>query len=490
MYSQGFVEERGENNLSQCLCAGCVVPGARRRGARVFFAIQTTDAESVWVVGSFNSWQETHPMVKSESGIWETSLRLSEISDGDTYKFKICAGGREIYVTDPYALENDGPPHFNSVYRDISDELSHTYDSEEHVGCLGMPVNIYELRADKWSQDKKALHYGDIAREILPYVLQMGYTHVCLAGIFEDYYDHAHAHGEHAYFAPHKEQGGIVELRELVHAIHASGIGVLLDWKIDALPDDVTGESFLIDNALYWINVYGIDGFVIGSGDGVDEDALSRIIHALKSEKTEAYFIARDMRKCACPTCTDTAVKDCDAYCYKFASPKNEKENLRMKMAARAYLAFMEGRMTTHMGCDIGQARWDAEENGIDPRLSDKSDNAMFQLYVSDLNSIYLSYESLWRCDRRVRVITDGVDRSVAVIECACDCDTDRLLLAVDLLGNGGNAYIPDEEGLSVLICSQSQRYGGDGKDPVSQGALGVTVSLSAYGAVVLGRAL
>ncbi len=484
MLTQGLKKGEGVCAPSSDLCA-CVCPGARRMGARVFFGISSPIAEKVWLVGSFNAWQDTHPLSRMPSGFWQTSLSIPEIKDGDTYKFKICGGGREIYVTDPYSVENDGPPHFNSVYRDIPDELWHTYENEEHVGCLGVPMNIYEIRADKLSGGSGAAHYSDIAREWLPYLLQMGYTHICLSGVYENYYDHAHCHGEQAYFAPHIEQGGIDELRELIHTMHNSGIGVLLDWGISHVPDDASGEGFLIDNARYWLDAYGIDGFVVGDRYWKDRESISRIIGILKSEKTEAYFIARDTDSNARASYADATVRDCDAYCSRFATPRNDGECLLVRMAARAYLAFLDGRMTTHMGCEIGQVRWDAEENGIDAGLSDKSENARFQLFISELNSLYLGHGCLWRCDRRIRMLSGENDGGVVIIECSCE--DERLILAVDLSGRGGEVYLADSEGLSVLLDASAQRYGGAGREAFTQSAYGAVVTLQAYGAIVLG---
>lgn len=483
MFTQGLRKEGEIVELSHGLCDR-VCPGARKRGARVFFMISAADAESVWLVGSFNGWGNSHPLSRTPSGTWETSLSVSEIKDGDAYKFKICASGCEIYVTDPYAVENDGPPHFNSVYRDISDELPHTYENEDHVGCLGIPVNIYEIRTDKWSSGNGAARYGEMANETLPYILQMGYTHICLSGVYENYYDHAHTRGEQAYFAPHREQGGIDELRELVHSMHALGVGVLLDWRISHVPEEVAGERFLIDNALYWLDIYGIDGFMIG-GDATDADTLSRIIDAIKSEKTEAYFIAREVDSNARIAGVDAVVKDCDALCSMLATPKNDADRLRMKMAARAYLAFLEGRMTTCMGCEIGQARWDAEEIGIDAALADKRENACLQLFVSDLNSLYLSRSCLWQSDRRIRMLSGYEDSGIAVLECSCE--DGRLVLAVDLSGRGGDTYLPEYEGLSLLLSSCAQRYGGEEREVFSKNSRGAVVTLQSYGVAVLG---
>lgn len=482
MFTQDLKKESGGNAHSDSLC-GCVVPGAHKKGALVFFAVYAPKAERVFLVGSFNLWSDAHPLSHVGAGMWETCLPLSEIRDGDTYKFKICEEGREIYVTDPYAVENDGPPHFNSVYRYIPDELSHTYENEDHVGCLGMPVNIYEVRADLMTGTRGSAHYRDIARETVPYLLQMGFTHICLSGVFESYYDHAHAHGEQAYFAPHREQGGVEELREMIHVMHASGIGVLLDWHVSHIPEDVTGERFLVDNALYWLELYGMDGFVIGGDDAVCGEALSRLICEIKKEKTDAYFIARDADSTAKMMGADTTVKACDAYCSRFSTPENGSDRMRMQMAARAYLAFLEGRMITYMGCEIGMCRNDIEEKDIGPRTAETGGNARFQLFVSDLNSLYLSHESLWQRDRRVRFLSKK-DGGIAVIECASD--SDRVLLAVDLSGRGGEITLPIADGEGIILDTSSQRYGQDGR-MTGQGLRGGVATLQAYGAIVLG---
>ena len=471
MFTRGLDKERSGNATSLGHCE-CVCPGAHRLGARVFFAVYAPQAERVFLVGSFNGWGDSHPMTSEKGDIWVTDISSRDIKDGDTYKFKICKGGCEIYVTDPYAVENGGPPHFNSVYRDISDELSHTYENEEHFGCLGMPLNIYEIRADLIKQGGKASLYCDIARDYTPYILQMGYTHVCLSGVFECYYDHAHSHGEQAYFAPHRDQGGVDGLRSLVHSMHASGIGVLLDWVVEHIPEDATGERFLADNALYWLDTYGIDGFLIGGG-AVRGDALSRLIREVRSEREEAYFITRDFDIYGSVAGINAAVRDCDAYA-------SGAMDVRALMAARAYLIFLDGKTITYSGCELEVVGEDAIKQGIDPSLSERRENAFLQLFTSDLSELYLSHECLWACDRRVKV-TRSRDGYIAVIECSSG--EDRLILAVDLSGRGGDVKLPCAAGTNVLLDTPSQRYGARRGNDLH----GDTVTLEPFGAVALG---
>lgn len=469
MLTREFRKEGDMSYTSDDLCA-CVCGGARKMGANIFFSVFAPHADGVWISGSFNGWGDSHPFTKDENGIWSIALSYNEISDGDSYKFKLRSGGREAYITDPYASEIGEPPHFNSVYRDMEGHCDRI-EGERCEGVIDLPINIYEMRADKWSGGNGIATYFEMAQEALPYILQMGYTHVSLSGICDEYYDHAHGHGETAYFAPRREQGGVLGLHRLIGAMRSLGIGVLMDLQIGHIPDNAESKSFLTDNALYWLDNYGIDGFL------VRDSSFAEIIEDIKSKRSGVLFAATDGA-----SDVDVCLKDCDAYADLFAVPQSHAGHIKAKMAMRAYCAFVFGKMITHMGCENGQTRLDAQENGIDTSLLNNKGNAALQLFISDLDQIYLLNECLWRIDREIKVSVGREKNKIATVECSYL--DEKIFLAVDLSGDGGEVALPYSEDFEMLLDSSSPRYGGANGlcSPICRDRL----ILQPYGAVAL----
>lgn len=405
------------------------VGGARRSGDAVLFEVFADDADGAWLVGSFNGWGEQNPMERNEDGVFRTSLSISDISDGDAYKFKITEGGREKYVTDPYALEIDGYPNYNSVYRDFCG-LS-ACDNENRIGCVDIPLNIYEIR-DCRHGDGRAMSYAEIAQEMPPYLMQMGYTHIAIGGAFEEFYDHAESRQGKAYFAPRKADGGVNGFRELVRAMHRLGIGVILDLEVHDIPKYAQKERFLVDCCLYWSDVFGVDGFLFN-----DREILS-LAEALKNKRPHVYFISKNGDLSG--EAVDAIIGDCD-FCNLIPDKlRGDGHDVRLRMISMAYNAFMNGKMITRMSSES-------------PRL---------ELYTSDLNAIYISCESLWRQGRTTVEIADG-NGCICGVECSYS--DDKIILLFNLSGSGRELLLPHDCAFEVLLDSLSQAYGGNKAD-------------------------
>ena len=345
MFAQGFDKVDNSSRLS-ALTGAYAVLGARTMGARVFFSVVAPFAERVYLMGSFNGWSESLGLEKNEQGVWQTSVAREEISDGDKYKFKAYVNGEVIYLSDPYAKESDCEPYFNSIYRESDcDKLCDKV-------ALGFPLNVYEIVPDKWFcyDDRGAVDYETLAREILPYLLQMGYTHVCLSGECKD------------------EQGGEAAFKVFADMMRSAQIGVLAK------------ESFkLCDRSC-------VDG-TVATFEGAE--SFSGLVHKI-------YFKGAD---------ETVIVKDSAAY-RKILRENEFGRSLRENAVAQAGLLMKEGRMLTRMGCEAGT---DVGDGVFAPRVFEPDENARFQLFCSELAGIYLSNPEIWESPMICEVDDGGV---------------------------------------------------------------------------------
>ncbi len=450
----------------------------RKDGSGIVFTVRAPSADAVFIVGSFNGWSNADPLEKVGSGIWRGSISETRIQDGDAYKFKLQIGGKEVYLTDPYAHENDGQPYFNSVYRNIPGAVSHTYETEGNPSCGSLPMNVYAVRADEWSGSSDI--YSDMARELIPYMMQMGYTHLCLSGVFDEYYDFCSQRTLKAYFAPRKEQGGIGGLCELVHLMHSSGIGVLLDRGVTEISESQEADAqFLEDNARYWLGCYGFDGLVTSAASEGAAKVVSLVCGLLKKEYKHARFIDRNL--CGFRISgADAAAVDHDCDLPDFIPVQNESVNICARMAAMSYVLIFSGRGFTTSGCEFGIVSADACRCACDIPSFQKRENSYLQLFVSDLNALYLANPCLWDGNGARTVKRQG---DALTVECRGEDGT--VFFAADTSGQGCETVIPLSANTYVALDSYSQRYGGAGHcTPYKLRTNRLT--LEPYGAVVL----
>ena len=277
--------------------------GAHEEDGEYVFRAFAPAADTVFLVGSFNSWQDSHPMTEITDGLFEARIPESLISVGDLYKFKIMNDGVAYYRSDPYGFAMDVPPDCASV---IADPTDHKWRdrgwmaqrSESRLGgIMSQPLNIYELHLGSWIRQsgKDILSYSSIADELAPYVKQMGYTHVEIMPVTSHPYYGSWGYLTGGYFAPDSRFGEPWELQRFVDTMHRAGIGVILDITYAHFTKDEFGlynfdgshlyeyeseerreicewgsarfdyskghtVSFLISNALYWIEKFHIDG--------------------------------------------------------------------------------------------------------------------------------------------------------------------------------------------------------------------------------------
>ena len=264
------------------------------------FRVWAPHAKAVSVVGDFNSWVPTsHPMEKVSDGIWE--LFIPGIKIYDVYKYCITTPADElVYKADPYAFHAETRPSNGSKVFDISGFDWHDAaweDAQKKNDVINGPMSIYELHAGSWKmkEDGVPYNYSELADQLVPYIKDMGYTHVELLPITEYPFDGSWGYQVSGYFAPTSRYGTPHDFMEFVDKLHAAGIGVILDWVPAHFPKDAHGlyafdgdctyeysdlkkgehkewgtrvfdygknevRSFLISSAMYWADLFHFDG--------------------------------------------------------------------------------------------------------------------------------------------------------------------------------------------------------------------------------------
>ena len=264
------------------------------------FRVWAPHAKGVSVMGDFNDWNEdSHPMNRLEGGVWE--LFIPGMKQYDTYKYAVHArDGRVLAKSDPYAFHAETRPGNASKLYDLSgyqwgDQKWLEYRKSHTV--YHSPLNIYEMHLGSWRRtgEGEFLSYRDMAGWLVPYVKEMGFTHVELMPITEHPLDASWGYQCTGYFAATSRFGIPHDLMYLIDQLHQAGIGVILDWVPAHFPKDAFGlyefdgepcyeyadprkgehadwgtrvfdydrkevRSFLFSSALFWLEQYHIDG--------------------------------------------------------------------------------------------------------------------------------------------------------------------------------------------------------------------------------------
>jgi 1,4-alpha-glucan branching enzyme len=232
---------------------------AEREGvAGVLFSVWAPNAERVSIVGGFNQWDgRVHPMtVHGFSGVWE--LFIPGLPPDSLYKYEIRNrdSGAILLKTDPYARHYELRP--NNAARTPMVRATAWNDAEWMINratrnWLQAPLNIYEIHAGSWKRhlNGRFYSYRELARDLIPYVREMGYTHIELMPISEHPLDESWGYQTTGYFAPTSRFGSPDDLKYFVNACHLEGIGVILDWVPAHFPQDAFALSRFDGSALY-----------------------------------------------------------------------------------------------------------------------------------------------------------------------------------------------------------------------------------------------
>ncbi len=264
------------------------------------FRVWAPNATAVSVVGDFNSWDNNANKCKLVApGIWEATVKGVNIYD--CYKYAVTSPTGVVHLkADPYAVHQETRPGTGSKVYEL-----HNYswgdeawqEKKENQNILAQPINIYEVHFGSWKRhdDGNFLTYREMAEQLVPYVKDMGYTHIEMLPIMEYPYDGSWGYQVTGYFAATSRYGLPEDLMYFVDCCHKAGIGVILDWVPAHFPKDAFGlyefdgtccyeysdmkkgehkewgtrvfdyaknevKSFLISSAEYWIDEFHFDG--------------------------------------------------------------------------------------------------------------------------------------------------------------------------------------------------------------------------------------
>jgi 1,4-alpha-glucan branching enzyme len=271
----------------------------------VHFAVWAPNAERVSVLGDFNGWDgRVHPMrLLLPNGIWE--LFIPDLPDGERYKFEIRSrhGGVVSQKADPFGFFFEMPPASASIIWNLGkhqwrdDEWMQSRPGRHH--WIDRPMAIYEVHLGSWrrvpERNNGFLTYRELAEQLVPYVKEMGFTHIELLPVMEHPFSGSWGYQVIGFFAPTSRFGSPEDFKAFVDECHRHEIGVILDWVPGHFPKDAHGlakfdgtalyehddprqgehqdwgtlifnygrnevRNFLLSNALFWLEEYHVDG--------------------------------------------------------------------------------------------------------------------------------------------------------------------------------------------------------------------------------------
>ena len=290
----------------------------------VHFAVWAPNAKRVSVVGDFNDWDgRRHPMRdRRDIGVWE--IFIPDIGAGRPYKFEIIGaqGVRLPLKADPFAFKSELRPATASV---VDHPSTHEWGDEAHrkfwrnANARRQPISIYEVHAGSWQrhEDGSFLTWDELAEQLIPYVVDMGFTHIEFLPISEHPFDPSWGYQTTGLYAPSARFGDPEGFARFVDGAHRAGVGVILDWVPAHFPVDEFGlvrfdgtalyehadprqgfhpdwntliynfgrrevVSFLVNNALYWAEKYHVDGLRV--------DAVASMLYLDYSRKAGEWI--------------------------------------------------------------------------------------------------------------------------------------------------------------------------------------------------------
>lgn len=267
----------------------------------VQFTIWAPDVKSIRVIGDWNSWDGEDYLEPIKSSGMFTAF-IPGVKPGDKYKYDIeTATGDHLIKADPYAFESELRPSTASVIADLTYEWNDDswIDNRNSKNINNSPVNIYECHLGSWMRhpvEDGFYSYQELADRLIPYVKEMGYTHIEILPVMEHPLDASWGYQVTGYYSATSRHGHAVDFKYFIDQCHQAGIGVILDWVPGHFCPDEHGlcnfngnklyeseihpdwgtykfdfgrgqvRSFLLSNAMFWINEFHADGIRV---DGV-----------------------------------------------------------------------------------------------------------------------------------------------------------------------------------------------------------------------------
>lgn len=280
----------------------------------VYFSVWAPNAKKVSVIGNFNKWNHKEHILYPRwdgSGIWEGFIK--ELTWGTLYKYAVeTAYGEILEKSDPYALSWEQNVQAASLISTTWYEWQDKewMDNRWKVNSLKAPISVYEMHLGSWAREEespdKFLNYRDIGKKLVPYLREMGFTHVEFMPVMEYPYDPSWGYQITGFYAATSRFGSPQDLMYLIEELHKNEIGVILDWVPSHFPGDANGlhrfdgsflyehedprkgfhpdwksyifnygrnevKSFLISNAMFWLERYHVDGLRV--------DAVTSMLH-------------------------------------------------------------------------------------------------------------------------------------------------------------------------------------------------------------------
>ena len=265
--------------------------------AGVAFAVWAPNARQVSLAGDFNLWNgRCHPMrLRRECGVWE--IFIPQLGAGALYKFDVLgADGHRQLKSDPYALSSELHPGHASRVMALPQPVPGRDELRRQANGLGAPISVYEVHAGSWRRPGGAMpDWEYLARELVPYAAGLGFTHIELLPVHEHPFYASWGYQPTGLYAPTARYGTPEAFRDFVAAVHDAGMHLILDWVPGHFPNDAHGlarfdgtalyehadpregyhpdwdtliynwgrdevRNFLVGNALFWIERYGVDG--------------------------------------------------------------------------------------------------------------------------------------------------------------------------------------------------------------------------------------
>jgi len=319
--------------------------------AGVYFALWAPNARNVSLLGDFNSWDgRKHQMRKGSSGIWE--LFIPELGAGTAYKYEVKNWEGHIYEkSDPYGFQQEVRPKTASIVAELNNYQWNDAEwmtKRRHTAPLDQPISVYELHLGSWmhasvdeptkllsgfgeavsasesKQGARFLSYYELVDKLIPYVKEIGYTHIEVLPIAEHPFDGSWGYQVTGYYAPTSRFGNPEDLMYLIDQCHQNDIGVIVDWVPGHFPKDGHGlaffdgthlyehadprkgehkewgtlvfnynrnevRNFLVANALFWFDKYHIDGIRV--------DAVASMLY-LNYCREDGEWVANDYGGC------------------------------------------------------------------------------------------------------------------------------------------------------------------------------------------------